>query len=81
MDRNGWFKIINMFSKLSGAHAGNIQILFYDVHDSHWDSDILYLMSENFIQPYVLKVGDSENDQPQDNGSNAKLKSCYNNRK
>ena len=38
-------------------------------------------MSDNFIQPFVLKAGDSENDQPQDNGSNAKLKSCYNQRK
>ena len=38
-------------------------------------------MSEHFVQPFVLKAGDSENDQPQDNGSNTKLKSCYNNRK
>ena len=81
MDRDGWFKVIYMFTKLSGCHAGNIQMLFYDRHDSHWDADALDLMTKNFIQPFVLKAGDSENDQPQDNGSNAKLKSCYNNRK
>ena len=81
MDKDGWYKVINMFTKKAGASADNIQILYYDGHDSHWDSDALDLMCERFIQPFVLKAGDSENDQPQDNGSNAKLKSCYNNRK
>ena len=27
MDRDGWFKVIYMFSKLSGCHAGNIKKL------------------------------------------------------
>ena len=70
-----------MFTKLSGASKGNIQILFYDGHDSHWDADALDIMATSFVQPFVLKAGNSENDQPNDNGSNAKLKSCYNDRK
>ena len=70
-----------MFSKLAGAHAGNKQILFYDGHNSYWDDDTLDLMASSFVQPFVLKAGDSENDQPNANGSNAKLKACYNHRK
>ena len=81
MDRDGWFKVINMFTQLSGAQAGNIQILYYDGHDSHWDADAMDLMAANHVQPFVLKAGDSENDQPNDNGPNAKLKACYNERK
>ena len=30
------------------------------------------------IQPFVLKSGDSNNDQPNDNDPNSKLKSIYN---
>ena len=81
MDRDGWYKVVRMFTKLSGASKGNIQILFYDGHDSHWDADALDIMATSFVQPFVLKAGNSENDQPNDNGSNAKLKSCYNERK
>ena len=80
MDRDGWFKVIHIFSKLAGAHAGK-KNLFYNGHDSHWDTDALDLMASSFVQPFVLKAGDSENDQPNDNGSSAKLKACYNHRK
>ena len=73
MDRDGWFKGIYMFSKLSGCHVGNIIKKYYDDHDSHWDADTLDLMSKSFIQHFVLNAGNSENYQPQHNGSNAKL--------
>ena len=81
MDRDGWYKVIRMLPNLGGAHAGDIQILFYDGHDSHCDADALDVMANNFIRPFVLKAGDSENDRPNDNGSNAKLKACGNKRK
>ena len=58
MDRDGWYKVIRMFTKLGGAHAGKIQIMFYDGHDSHWDAEALDVMANNFIQPFVLKAGD-----------------------
>lgn len=44
MDRDGWFKTIDNFSKLSGASEGNPQFLFFVGHDSHWDSDALDLL-------------------------------------
>ena len=81
MDRDGWWKSIQRFCKLSGAHAGNNQALFFDVHDSHWDADALDMMSNNFVHGFFLKAGDSVNDQPNDNGFNAKAKSIYNNEK
>ena len=81
MDRDGWFKVINMFQQLSGAHAGNKQILYFDGHDSHWDADSLDLMAASHVQPFVLKAGDFKNDQLNDSVSNVKVKACYNNRK
>ena len=50
-DRDGWLKIINMICKVSGARAGNIQILFYYRHDSHWDADALDIMCRLYTQP------------------------------
>ena len=35
-------------------------------------------MDHQNIQPFILKAGDSGNDQPNDNGQNFKLKSIYN---
>ena len=81
MDRDGWFKSIKQFCKLSGAHHGNNQALFYDGHDSHWDSDALDMMANNSVHGFFLKSGDSGNDQPNDNGFNAKAKAVYNDEK
>ena len=67
MDRDGWYKFIRMFTILSGAIKGNIKILLYDGHDSHWDTDAPDIMSISFVRPFVLKAGNSENDQPNDN--------------
>jgi hypothetical protein len=78
MDRDGWYKTIDYFSKLSGASPGNYQFLFFDGHDSHWDADSLDLIAARHIVAFFLKAGDSENDQPNDNGPNACLKGCYN---
>ena len=35
-------------------------------------------MQSKNIQPFILKVSDSINNQPNDNGPNSKLKSLYN---
>ena len=35
-------------------------------------------MQSKNIQPFILKSGDSINDQPNDNGPNSKLKALYN---
>jgi hypothetical protein len=81
MDRDGWFKTIENFTLLSGASATNEQFLYFDGHDSHWDADALALMPERHVEAFFLKAGDSENDQPNDNGPNGCMKSCYNDEK
>jgi hypothetical protein len=55
MDRDGWYKTIDNFSKLSGASLGNPQFLFFDGHDSHWDADSLDLMKARHIEAFFLK--------------------------
>jgi len=81
MDRDGWYKTITNFANLSGASKASKQFLFFDGHDSHWDSDALQLLEDRHIKSFFLKSGDSEKDQPNDNGPNACLKSCYNSAK
>jgi len=75
MDRDGWYKTIRNFANLSGASESNKQFLYFDGHDSHWDSDALQLLEDRHIQSFFLKSGDSEKDQPNDNGPNACVKS------
>ena len=48
-----------------------------DGHDSHWDPDSLELLNDKHVNAFFLKPGDSENDQPKDNGSNCKVKAIY----
>ena len=77
MDRDWWLKTSYAFVRLCGANAMNPQFLFIDGHDSHWDADALEFFMKNFVYVFFLKSGDSENDQPNDNGSNCKLKSIF----
>jgi hypothetical protein len=81
MDRDGWFKTVTNFVNLSGASESNPQYLFFDGHDSHWDSDSLEYMVDHDVNPFFLKSGDSEKDQPNDNGPNCSMKGCYNDAK
>ena len=74
MDRYGWLKYITQLSNICGASLVNNHILFFDGHGSHFDNGTLIKMMCKNIQPFVLKSGNSINDQPNDNGPNAKLR-------
>ena len=75
MDRDGWFKVAVHFQKWCGPLRP--QYLFFDAHDSHWDSDALKLWSEDQLFPFFLRAHGSEDDQINDNGPNAKFHSYY----
>ena len=60
------------------ASPVNNQILFFGGHDSHFYDRAIRQMKCQHIQPFVLKSGNSANNQPNDNVPNAKLKSLYN---
>ena len=78
MDRDGWLKSMTQFSNVYGASPVINKILSFDGHDSHFEDGTLRQMICKNIQPFVLKSGDSINDQPNDNGPNTKLKYLYN---
>ena len=78
MDRDGCIKAMIQLSNICGASPVNNQIIFFDGHDSHFKDRALIKMQRKNIQPFILKAGDSINDQPNDNGPNSKLKSLYN---
>ena len=56
----------------------NNHIPFFDGHNSHFDDRAPRQMNCRNIQPFILKAGNSINNQPDDNGRNVKLKYLYN---
>ena len=77
MDRDVWMKEMSLFSRTCGSSKMNPQVLFFDVHDSHFDDRATHIIQSHHISPFILKAGDSTNDQPNDNGPNLKLKRYY----
>ena len=69
---------MTQFPNICSASPVNNQILLFDGHDSHFDNHALTQMKIKNIQPFILKAGDSINDQPNDSGPNSKLKALYN---
>ena len=78
MDRDGCLKSTTQFSNICGDSPINNKIIFFNGNDSHFYGHTLLHMYQWNIQPFILKAGDYVNDQPNDNGPNAKLKSLYN---
>ena len=64
---------IDNFRTSLGATSWNHQVVFFGYHDPYYESNSFDIMSSKFILPFVLKSGDSENDQPNKNGPNASL--------
>ena len=78
MDRYGWVKAITQLSNICSASPVNNQIIFFDWYNSHFvDSPLTQIQGRN-IQTFILKPGDSINNQCNDNGTNSKLKALYN---
>ena len=69
---------MTQLSNIWGASPVNNQIIFFGRHDSHFDDRALRHIECQNIQPFVLKTGNSFNDQTNDNVPNTKLKSLYN---
>jgi hypothetical protein len=77
MDKEGFCALAKHFVLHSKATPDNPQFLFIDGHDSHWDIDALQYLLDHNVHVFFLKANDSINDQPNDMGPNAKLKSAY----
>ena len=68
MDRDGRMKAMRLFSRTCGASNMNPQVLFFDGHESHFNYRATYIIISHHISPFILKAGDSTNDQPNDHG-------------
>ena len=77
MDRDGWTKAMSLFSRTCGSSKMNPQVLFFDDHNIHFDDRATHIMRSHHIFPFILKSGESNNDQPNDNGPNLRLKRYY----
>ena len=65
------------FSNICGASPVKNQILLFNGHDSHFDDRALTQMQRKNIQAFIIKAGDSINNQTNDNMPKSKLKSLY----
>ena len=69
---------MTQLSNRCGASPVNNKIIFIDGNDSHFNYRALPQMQGGGIQPFILKAGDSINNQTNDNGPDSKLKALYN---
>ena len=74
MDSDGWMKAMINFQTVCGAKNINPQVLFYDGRGRHFDDRAINILYSNHIKPFIIKVDESGNDQPNDNGPNLNLK-------
>ena len=77
MDSDGWVKAMSLFSRTCGASKITPQVLFFDGHDIHFDDRATNPLRYHHIYQFILKAGDSTNDQPNYNAPNLKLKRYY----
>ena len=70
MNRYGWLNAMVQLFNICGASPVNNHILFFNGHNSHFDNRALKQTQSKNIQPFMLKAGESINDQPNDNGPN-----------
>ena len=70
-------KEMSLFSRTCGASKMNPQVLFFDGHDNQFDDRATHILRSHHISPFILKAGESTNDQPNDNGPNRMLKRYY----
>ena len=78
MYRDGHIKAMTQLSNICSASPVNNQTIFFNGHDRHFDYFSLINMDQQNTQPLILKEGESVNDQKNDNGLNAKMKSLCN---
>ena len=77
MDRGGWIKAMSLFSRTYVSRNLNPQDLLFDSHDSHFDERATHILQYHHIYTFILKAGNSTNNQSNYNGPNLKLKIYY----
>ena len=65
---------MTQLSYIYGAYPVNNQILVFDAHGSHFDNPARTQMKRKNIQPFILKLDNSINNQHNENGYNKTLK-------
>ena len=69
---------MTQLSNVCGTSHVNNQIILCDLHYIRFNYRALMHMECQNIQPFILKVSYSVNEQPNDNGHNPKLNYIYN---
>lgn len=75
--REDFYLWIRWFVAFMDVKRGNPFFLYIDGHDSHWAAEMHQFAFDNYLFIIFLRSNASITDQPNDNGANAKFKSCY----
>ena len=74
---DGCHKLMAHFASICFSCPLNLQVIFYDINDSHFDDSSLNILNRHHIQYFILKVGDSVHYQTNGNGPNMNLNILY----
>ena len=81
MDCDGKLKSKSHLFSMCCSSPLNLQLLLYDGYDIHFDDRSLNILWSQHIQYFILNLGDSINDQTNNNGTNLKLDNMYGNKR
>ena len=70
-------KAMSLFSRTFGDIKINTLVLLFGIYDSYVDDRATHILQPHHISPFILKSGDSTNNQPNYNGTNLKLNRYY----
>ena len=68
MDRDDWHKSMSHFPSICCSSPLNLQVLFYDGHDNHFNDRALDIICIQNIESFIFKSGSSVHEQPKNNG-------------
>ena len=74
MDYNRWLKDTSNFYSMCRYSILNYQVILYDGHFINFDNRAIEILQSYHIQDFILKSSDSVHEQPNNNGTNLKLK-------
>ena len=77
MESDDWTKATIHLKTVCGEDKLNTKFLFYYGNGSRFEHRAIHIILYRNITPFVLKGGDSVNEQPNDNGPNHNLKGIH----
>ena len=70
---DGWLKLMFHFSSICCSSPLKPQVLFYDIHNSHFDGMALDILWYHYMKSFILNSGEYVHGQLSSNGPNLNI--------